>query len=174
MYRAVTELYSQIRDLVDKKDIDLFVTFCEVYNERIHDLLVEKPGLKNETSENPDKSNIIEQSEVDKKLDGHTPKKSIKTTQYGSKKEESDVPKRPDLAILEKNGDIQIQGLSLHKAPKADTLMHLLAFGNKNRTQHATDANATSSRSHAVFTVYVRQRDKTAELKSTYRLVWKN
>jgi len=169
MYRAVTELYTQIRDLVDKKDIDLFVTFCEVYNERIHDLLVEKPGLKDETSENPDKSNIIEQSEVDKKLDGHTPKKSTKTSNL-NKKEESDVPKRPDLTILEKNGDIQIQGLSLHKAPKSDILMHLLAFGNKNRTQHATDANATSSRSHAVFTVYVRQRDKTAELKSTYTM----
>ena len=29
----------------------------------------------------------------------------------------------------------------------------MLADGNKNRTQHPTDANATSSRSHAVFQV---------------------
>ena len=29
----------------------------------------------------------------------------------------------------------------------------MLEFGNKNRTQHPTDANAESSRSHAVFQV---------------------
>ena len=31
----------------------------------------------------------------------------------------------------------------------------MLEDGNKNRTQHPTDANATSSRSHAVFQVRV-------------------
>jgi len=31
----------------------------------------------------------------------------------------------------------------------------MLASGNKNRTQHPTDANAESSRSHAVFQVTV-------------------
>ena len=29
----------------------------------------------------------------------------------------------------------------------------MLHYGNRNRTQHATDANAESSRSHAVFQV---------------------
>ena len=33
----------------------------------------------------------------------------------------------------------------------------MLEDGNKNRTQHPTDANATSSRSHAVFQVRVCQ-----------------
>ena len=32
----------------------------------------------------------------------------------------------------------------------------MLDFGNKNRTQHPTDANAESSRSHAVFQVFLR------------------
>ena len=31
----------------------------------------------------------------------------------------------------------------------------MLDHGNKNRTQHPTDANATSSRSHAVFQVSI-------------------
>lgn len=35
----------------------------------------------------------------------------------------------------------------------------MLKKGNQNRTQHPTDANAESSRSHAVFTVYVKQKD---------------
>ena len=30
----------------------------------------------------------------------------------------------------------------------------MLYYGNKNRTQHPTDANAESSRSHAVFQVF--------------------
>jgi hypothetical protein len=36
----------------------------------------------------------------------------------------------------------------------AAELLHMLEFGNKSRTQHPTDANAESSRSHAVFQVY--------------------
>ena len=34
----------------------------------------------------------------------------------------------------------------------------MLEFGNKNRTQHPTDANAESSRSHAVFQVCTPSR----------------
>ena len=35
----------------------------------------------------------------------------------------------------------------------AEELLGMLEFGNNNRTQHPTDANAQSSRSHAVFQV---------------------
>lgn len=40
----------------------------------------------------------------------------------------------------------------------------MLQRGNANRTQHPTDANATSSRSHAVFTIHVHQKPRTADL----------
>ena len=42
----------------------------------------------------------------------------------------------------------------------------MLEFGNKNRTQHPTDANAESSRSHAVFQVFVRQKARTASMQT--------
>ena len=45
----------------------------------------------------------------------------------------------------------------------------MLAYGNSNRTQHPTDANAQSSRSHAVFTVYVSQQDRTANISTEIR-----
>ena len=43
----------------------------------------------------------------------------------------------------------------LFKPTSAEELLGMLEFGNNNRTQHPTDANAQSSRSHAVFQVII-------------------
>ncbi|KAM9816877.1 kinesin-like protein KIF18A [Neosynchiropus ocellatus] len=59
---------------------------------------------------------------------------------------------------------VVVQGLTRHKPKSAEHLLEALDFGNRNRTQHPTDANATSSRSHAVFQIYLQQQDKTASL----------
>lgn len=59
---------------------------------------------------------------------------------------------------------VVVQGLSLHKPKSAEHLLEALDSGNRNRTQHPTDMNATSSRSHAVFQIYLRQQDKSASL----------
>ncbi|XP_072236828.1 kinesin-like protein KIF18A [Leuresthes tenuis] len=59
---------------------------------------------------------------------------------------------------------VVIQGLTLHKPKSAEHILEALDSGNRNRTQHPTDMNATSSRSHAVFQIYLRQQDKTASL----------
>uniref|UniRef100_A0A8C6NZX7 Kinesin-like protein n=1 Tax=Nothobranchius furzeri TaxID=105023 RepID=A0A8C6NZX7_NOTFU len=59
---------------------------------------------------------------------------------------------------------VVVQGLTLHKPKSADHILEALDSGNRNRTQHPTDMNATSSRSHAVFQIYLRQQDKTASL----------
>lgn len=40
--------------------------------------------------------------------------------------------------------------------------MELLFFGNKNRTQEATGANETSSRSHAILQITVEAKDKAS------------
>ncbi|KAH0516678.1 Kinesin-like protein KIF18A [Microtus ochrogaster] len=53
----------------------------------------------------------------------------------------------------------------LEVSPKSsEEILQLLDNGNKNRTQHPTDINASSSRSHAVFQIYLRQQDKTASI----------
>lgn len=59
---------------------------------------------------------------------------------------------------------VVVQGLTLHKPKSAEHILEALDCGNRNRTQHPTDMNATSSRSHAVFQIYLRQQDKTASL----------
>lgn len=45
---------------------------------------------------------------------------------------------------------VQVSGLSEIEVHTADEIFELLIYGNKNRTQEATGANETSSRSHAV------------------------
>mgnify|MGYP000995771554 FL=1 len=47
-------------------------------------------------------------------------------------------------------------------AKNVEEMEKLLAFGNVNRTVHATDMNAVSSRSHAVFTLYLDTLNEVA------------
>ncbi|XP_022522868.2 kinesin-like protein KIF18A [Astyanax mexicanus] len=65
---------------------------------------------------------------------------------------------------------VVVQGLTLHQPKSAEHILEALDFGNRNRTQHPTDMNATSSRSHAVFQIYLRQQDKTASLNPNVRV----
>ncbi|XP_061101701.1 kinesin-like protein KIF18A isoform X1 [Conger conger] len=65
---------------------------------------------------------------------------------------------------------VVVQGLTLHQSKSAEHILEALDYGNKNRTQHPTEVNATSSRSHAVFQVYLRQQDKTASLNPNVRV----
>ena len=46
--------------------------------------------------------------------------------------------------------------------------MHLIMMGNTNRTMSPTEANATSSRSHAVLQINVNQRDKASGLQENH------
>ncbi|KAM7306254.1 kinesin-like protein KIF18A [Ixodes scapularis] len=54
---------------------------------------------------------------------------------------------------------VVVSHLTYHKVAEADSLLELLHKGNLNRTQHPTDANSESSRSHAIFQVYVTQTE---------------
>ncbi|XP_076585727.1 kinesin-like protein KIF18A isoform X2 [Chaetodon auriga] len=69
------------------------------------------------------------------------------------------------LAVREDSSKgVVVQGLTLHQPKSAEHILGALDSGNRNRTQHPTDMNATSSRSHAVLQIYLRQQDKTASL----------
>lgn len=68
------------------------------------------------------------------------------------------IKKGNPLAIREdgRNG-VNIPSLSVHRPVDANSLLQFLQTGNANRTQHPTDANAESSRSHAIFQVNQRE-----------------
>ncbi|KGL72335.1 Kinesin-like KIF18B, partial [Tinamus guttatus] len=113
MYLTMAELYKRIEARKDEKSCEVLVSYQEVYNEQIHDLLEPKGPLA--------------------------------------------IREDPERGVV-------VQGLSFHQPKSAEQLLEMLANGNKNRTQHPTDANATSSRSHAVFQIYVKQQDRVLGL----------
>lgn len=58
-------------------------------------------------------------------------------------------------------GGVQVAGISELTAETPQEVMYMLHKGNKERTQEPTKANKTSSRSHAVLQVNIKQRKKT-------------
>ncbi|UJR33083.1 hypothetical protein I4U23_020542 [Adineta vaga] len=72
------------------------------------------------------------------------------------------VPSSSFLELREDaKGTIQVAGLSEVIAKTPREVMEMLHKGNRARTQEPTKANKTSSRSHAVLQVNIKQRDVT-------------
>ncbi|NXN49584.1 KI18A protein, partial [Rynchops niger] len=119
MYLTMMALYNCMDQIKEDKICNVAVSYLEIYNEQIRDLLVNSGPLA-----------------------------VREDTQKG----------------------VIVQGLTLHQPKSAEEILQMLDYGNKNRTQHPTDVNATSSRSHAVFQIYLRQQDKTASINQNVRI----
>lgn len=119
MYLTTMELYKRLEANQEEKRFEVLISYQEVYNEQIHDLLEPKGPLA--IREDPDKG-------------------------------------------------VMVQGLSFHQPTSAEQLLEMLTRGNCNRTQHPTDANATSSRSHAIFQIFVKQQDRVPGLTQALRV----
>lgn len=108
-YRTVAELFTEIEKQSKHREFHLGVSYLEIYNENVQDLL-HKSG------------------QLHLREDGRC--------------------------------GVVVAGLEPIAIQSAEELLSLLAEGNKNRTQHPTDANKESSRSHAVFQVYIKMINK--------------
>lgn len=67
-------------------------------------------------------------------------------------------------------GGIQIAGITEFSTSNAMEIMQLLTKGNRRRTQEPTAANRTSSRSHAVLQVTVKQRSRVKDITEEVRI----
>nr|XP_056722599.1 kinesin-like protein KIF19 [Euleptes europaea] len=67
-------------------------------------------------------------------------------------------------------GSIQIAGITEVSTTNAQEIMELLTKGNKERTQEPTAANRTSSRSHAVLQVTVKQTSRAKDASAEVRV----
>lgn len=60
------------------------------------------------------------------------------------------------LKLLEdKNGNITVAGILMQEASSPREMLDFIKFGAQTRTTHATAANDTSSRSHAICTIQI-------------------
>lgn len=117
-YLTMAYLFECMDELSTDRKFDIGITYLEVYNEQVMNLLSKGGPLK----------------------------------------------------LREDAGGVVVGGLRMLFIQSAEELLNLLALGNKNRTQHPTDANAESSRSHAVFQVHIRMVSKTSGAKNTVKL----
>ncbi len=116
IFLTMKELYEKIESLSDTKIFDVSLSYLEIYNETIRDLLNPATLCKN-------------------------------------------------LVIREDaNNKISVANLSSHRPHSVEEVMELIVQGNKNRTSSPTEANATSSRSHAVLQINVIQKGRTGDI----------
>ncbi len=106
---TVREMFETI-DRDYENDYDIIITYVEIYNEAIRDLLVPNSSYL-ELRDDPEKG-------------------------------------------------IVIAGVTEFRAESTEQVMNLLLAGNKRRTTEATNANQTSSRSHAVFQISINRNPR--------------
>ncbi|KAM6164025.1 kinesin-like protein KIF19 [Rhynchocyon petersi] len=117
--RTLNDLFRAIEETSDDMEYEVSMSYLEIYNEMIRDLL--NPALG-----------------------------------YLELREDS-------------KGVIQVAGITEVSTINAKEIMQLLMKGNRQRTQEPTAANQTSSRSHAVLQVAVRQRSRIKNILQEVR-----
>jgi len=76
--------------------------------------------------------------------------------------------KKSEIAIREQpNGEIIVTGVTEHQVQTREEMMACLDRGSTSRTTGSTKMNAVSSRSHAIFTVFLTQKTVTAQDESS-------
>ncbi|GAO50205.1 hypothetical protein G7K_4339-t1 [Saitoella complicata NRRL Y-17804] len=122
IFSTMRDLFDKIKAVQDIKHVEISLSYLEIYNETIRDLLI--------------------------------PNGAGKTLQL-----REDADKR-----------ISVPGLSMHTPTDVHEVMDMILTGNANRTISPTEANAVSSRSHAVLQVNVMQKPRTAGLSEEFTM----
>jgi kinesin family protein 18/19 len=116
---TMQELFEKIEDRKEEKMTEVSLSYLEIYNETIRDLLVEG--------------------------------------------------ERKGLMLREDaNQAVSVAGLSSHHPQNVQEVMDIIMHGNERRTMSPTEANATSSRSHAVLQINVAQKDRNADVNEPH------
>lgn len=117
--RTLNDLFRAIEETSDDMQYSVSMSYLEIYNEMIRDLLNPSSGF------------------LDLREDS--------------------------------KGVIQVAGITEVSTINAQEIMELLMKGNKQRTQEPTAANQTSSRSHAVLQVAVKQQSRCPDVLQEVR-----
>lgn len=126
IFLTMQELFERIDERKEEKATEVSLSYLEIYNETIRDLLV--PGGSN-----------------------------------GGNK--SGLMLRED-----SNQSVSVAGLSSHHPQNVQQVMDMIMRGNEYRTMSPTEANATSSRSHAVLQINIAQKDRNADVNEPHTM----
>lgn len=122
IFLTMQELFEKINERSDDKVTEITLSYLEIYNETIRDLLV--PG--------------------------------------GSKQ---------GLMLREdSNQGVSVAGLTSHHPKGVQEVMDMIVLGNEYRTVSPTEANAVSSRSHAVLQINIAQKDRNADINEPHTM----
>ncbi|USP76240.1 hypothetical protein yc1106_03514 [Curvularia clavata] len=122
IFLTMQELFEKIQEIQDEKVTEITLSYLEIYNETIRDLLVEG----------------------------------------GSK--------QPLMLREDANQAVSVAGLSSHRPQNVQEVMDMIVRGNEYRTMSPTEANATSSRSHAVLQINVSSKDRNASVNEPHTM----
>ncbi|KAF2754997.1 kinesin family protein-like protein [Pseudovirgaria hyperparasitica] len=122
IFLTMQELFEKVQELQEEKFVEVSLSYLEIYNETIRDLLV--PG--------------------------------------GSKQ---GLMLREDA-----HQAVSVAGLSSHRPQNVEEVMEMIVRGNEYRTMSPTEANATSSRSHAVLQINLSSKDRNADVNEPHTM----
>lgn len=83
------------------------------------------------------------------------------------------VPGTPKGGLMlrdDANQTVSVAGLSTHHPQNVQEVMDMIMRGNELRTMSPTEANATSSRSHAVLQINVASKDRNASVEEPHTM----
>lgn len=117
IFLTMRELYQRIEENREDSDVQIRLSYLEIYNEQIRDLLSPTP-----------------------------------------------TPPGQGLMLREDASNrISVVGITEHVPESPERVLDMIQEGNQRRTMSPTEANAVSSRSHAVLQINVTQRPRTAD-----------
>jgi centromeric protein E len=153
---AATDLFNMIHNAGPEQESTVRVSYYEVYNEEIRDLLVEPRSVSPAAAADArsQKQHAVAAG-CFRRINGHTSGASGSSSTVSSKAGQRLLPA---LTIRETpDGNVFVNACQ-GTVTCAQDVLRLLHKGNCNRACAATDANAQSSRSHAIFKLTLETR----------------
>jgi len=174
--RAVEQIFNKLKEKERTHDVAVVCSFLEIYNDQIRDLgkayLVAMGVEESSNMAIFEKTSDIFESIAGKRGNPYFAPAFHKAGSSSAQNQE-DVLARPGLKEVQDeyqtmnydiredaDGNVFVKDLSLVPVTKLDEVIALINAGVRVRATHETKMNATSSRSHTVFTVTVVQKDK--------------